>query len=207
MSYLRKIRMHASEDRLEKLIEERLLPGADKIAIDARIWDLFGEDWAIMYTDLSGFSRKSAEFGIIHFLQVIHESKKLLVPFIEHFDGILLKMEGDSMMIIFRNPKKAVECGIAMQHALKKYNVGRNDNEQVRMGLGIGYGKVIRIGDDDVFGSEVNASSKLGEDTSKAWEILVTETVQKTLDKQFKFEKIDFIPPGAKAAYKLNYAV
>jgi hypothetical protein len=29
-------------------------------------------------------------------------------------------------------------------------------------------------GDDDVFGAEVNAASKLGEDTAKAWEILVT---------------------------------
>jgi hypothetical protein len=36
----------ASEDRLEKLIEERLRPGADKKLIDERIWDLFGDDTA-----------------------------------------------------------------------------------------------------------------------------------------------------------------
>ena len=52
-----------SEGRLERMIAERLLPGADQAAIDRRIWDLVGERWAIMYTDLSGFSRRVAEFG------------------------------------------------------------------------------------------------------------------------------------------------
>ena len=32
----------ASADRLERLIAERLEPGADKVAIDRRIWRLFG---------------------------------------------------------------------------------------------------------------------------------------------------------------------
>ena len=72
MAYRGMIGASASEDRLEKLIEDRLKPGADKDKIDNRIWDLFGESWAIMFTDLSGFSRNVAKFGIIHFLQTIY---------------------------------------------------------------------------------------------------------------------------------------
>ena len=68
MRYRRRIVHSASEERLEKLIAERLREGADKAAIDQRIWDLFGEEWCIMVTDLSGFSRGVAEFGIVHFL-------------------------------------------------------------------------------------------------------------------------------------------
>jgi len=41
--------------------------------------------------------------------------------------------------------------------------------------VGIGFGDVLRIGDSDVWGREVNAASKLGEDTAKSVEILVTE--------------------------------
>ena len=78
----------ASEDRLEKLIEERLKPGADKERIDRRIWDLFGESWCVMFTDLSGFSRGVAKFGIIHFLQTIHESERLLIPLIEELHRV-----------------------------------------------------------------------------------------------------------------------
>ena len=38
-----KIRTNSSEARLENLIAQRAQPGADKVGIDARIWDLFGE--------------------------------------------------------------------------------------------------------------------------------------------------------------------
>ena len=205
MAFTRKISTHASQDRLEKLIEERLRAGANKQLVDMRIWDLFGEEWTVVYTDLSGFSRKTAEFGIIHFLQIIHEAKKLLVPCIDLFDGILLKMEGDSMMILFKNPKKAVECAMRMQHECKKYNVGKSDAEEILLCVGIGSGKVLRIGDDDVFGPEVNAASKLGEDTAKAWEILVTDTVVSQVKDHFTFQKTDIIPPGSSGAHKLIY--
>ncbi|MFH0844557.1 MAG: adenylate/guanylate cyclase domain-containing protein, partial [Pseudomonadota bacterium] len=91
MPFAFQIRSSASQDRLEKLIEERLKPGANKDQIDLRIWDLFGEEWAVMFTDLAGFSRRVAEFGIIHFLQIIYESQRLLVPCIDEHDGILVK--------------------------------------------------------------------------------------------------------------------
>jgi len=202
MAFTRVISTTASEDRLEKLIEMRLLAGADKPAIDERIWELFGEEWSVMYTDLAGFSRNVAEFGIIHFLQVIHESKKLLIPVIESHNGVLLKTEGDSMLIIFRNPANAMECAVRMQDACRKYNVGVADSEKVLLCVGIGSGKVLRIGDADVFGAEVNAACKLGEDTAKAWEILVTEPLHNAVT-GWNFEKIDTIPAGTTGAYKL----
>ncbi len=207
MPYVREIASGSSEDRLEKLIQERLKPGADKAQIDTRIWDLFGEDWAVMFTDLSGFSRGVAEFGIIHFLQIIYESQRLLVPCIDQYDGILLKMEGDSMLVIFRKPAKAIDCAIAMQRVLKTYNSDKGDTEKVLLCVGLGYGKMLRIGDSDVFGSEVNAASKLGEDTAKAWEILVTGAVRQSCTgaEGFSFEPIKDVPPGSDAAFKLNY--
>ena len=63
--------LKANEDRFWDLIAARRRGGDARDAIDARIWDLFGDEWAIMFTDLSGFSRQVAAFGIIHFLQVI----------------------------------------------------------------------------------------------------------------------------------------
>lgn len=198
-----------SEGRLERLIAERLLPGADQKAIDRRIWDLFGERWAIMYTDLSGFSRRVAEFGIIHFLQTIHESFQLHAPVIDRHGGFLLKVEGDSLMVIFRNVNEALECAIEMQRVTQRGNVGRAPEDQVLLCLGLGYGDMLRIAEEDVFGAEVNAASKLGEDTAKAGEILVTGAVRDavTLPTGCSFVPIDFVPPGAKAAFSLTYPV
>ncbi len=209
MPFVLQVGISASQDRLENLIALRLQPGADKEAIDARIWDLFGETWAIVFTDLAGFSRRTAEYGIIHFLQTIYESQRLLVPCIDDHDGILLKMDGDSMLIIFRRASKAIECVTEMQAILKKYNATKPEAEQIGLCVGIGYGLMLRIGDTDVFGPQVNAAAKLGEDTAKAREILVTDSVAEAVADLpgLKFEPIDFIPPGAKSAFKLIYEV
>ncbi|MBN2546181.1 MAG: adenylate/guanylate cyclase domain-containing protein, partial [Spirochaetes bacterium] len=125
------IAISASEDRLSKLIQERLQPDADKVKIDKRIWDLFGEEWCIMFTDLSGFSRGVEKFGIIHFLQIIYESERMFIPIIEDNDGILLKMEGDSFLVIFRNVNKALKCSIDMQKICKIYNQDKPEEEKI----------------------------------------------------------------------------
>ncbi|MDY6938175.1 MAG: adenylate/guanylate cyclase domain-containing protein [Cyanobacteriota bacterium] len=196
-------------DRLSKLITERLQPGANKAAIDDRIWDLFGENWAVMFTDLSGFSRFVAEFGIIHFLQIIYESQRIFSPCIDKWDGILIKMEGDSMLMLFRQPSKAVQCAIEMQQMAKDYNRYKSDSEKILLCVGIGYGKILTIGEQDVFGSEVNAASKLGEDTAASWEILVTDSVADRIGDlpEISLDKTDVVPPGAKAAFKVNYPI
>ena len=205
MSYRHEIGIGASVDRLEKLIQERLKPGADKEKIDRRIWDLFGEDWCIMFTDLSGFSRGVAKFGIIHFLQTIFESERLVIPIIEDYDGILLKTEGDSLLVIFRNVDKAINCCFKIHEVLHEYNKDKNPEEHVIICIGLGYGKVLRIGDADVFGAEVNAASKLGEDTAGAWEILVTDNVKNKMGNKdgMNFEELEEAPPGAEKAFKI----
>jgi class 3 adenylate cyclase len=196
-------------DRLAKLIDERLEPGADKAKIDERIWKLFGTEWTVMFTDLVGFSRRAAEFGIIHFLQTIFESRRIFAPCIDRWDGILVKTEGDSMLITFPSPRAALECAIDMQRAAQRYNEDRVEEEQVLPCLGIGCGRVLSIGCEDVFGPEVNAAAKLGEDTARAWEILVTDSVAKQVEdmESIGLERIDYVPHGARAAFRVRYEI
>jgi class 3 adenylate cyclase len=173
--------LKGSAVRLWHLIEERLKPGADREKVDRRIWDLFGEKWAVMFTDLAGFSRQVAAFGIIHFLQIIHEQKRLLLPVVADNDGILIKVEADSFLILFKDPKKAVRAAIAMQRASIGYNRERAPEDRVPLCVGLGYGEMLRIGDSDVFGREVNSASKLGEDRATAGEILITDAVREAI--------------------------
>jgi class 3 adenylate cyclase len=207
MLSIKNILISSSEQRLEMLIKERMKPDADKEVVDKRIWDLFGEKWAVMFTDLSGFSRKVAKFGIIHFLQIIYESERILIPVVDEHDGILLKTEGDSLLIIFRNIEKSVECAVEMQKVLEKYNIDKVEEEKIFLCLGLGYGDMLRIGDSDVFGAEVNAASKLGEDIAGPREILITEAIKEHIEEKFDFtfEELKEVPPGAKKAYKLIY--
>lgn len=207
MPHRRSVFFSASEERLQKLMSQRLEPGANKEGIDQRIWDLFGEEWCIMFTDLAGFSRDVARFGIIHFLQTIFESERVLIPIIESHDGIVLKIEGDSFLAIFRNVQEAIRSSVEMQLALRDYNANRAAEEQILLCVGLGFGRVLRIGYSDVFGPEVNAASKLGEDIACAHEILVTKAVRDAAQTitDIRFEEIEQVPPGAEKAYRLLY--
>jgi class 3 adenylate cyclase len=199
--------LKGSETRLWALIEERTRAGADTKRIDQRIWDLFGDQWAIMFTDLSGFSRQVAAFGIIHFLQVIFEKKRLLLPIVANHDGILIKVEADSFLILFKRPDRALACAIEMQHACQKLNHRRLPEEKVLLCVGIGFGKLLRIGDSDVFGQEVNAASKLGEDTAKSDEILVTKSVREAVGEVegISFDELGEPVPGSALNYRVRY--
>ncbi|ADI31131.1 adenylate/guanylate cyclase domain-containing protein [Methylotenera versatilis] len=205
MSHNSKTVMQNSESRLYDLIAQRLLPNANKEEIDQRIWDLFGEEWCVMMTDLAGFSRRVAEYGIIHFLQTIYESERLLLPVIEQNEGFLLKTDGDSFLVIFRQPQKALQCALVMQQILIPYNEAKLEQERVHLCVGLGFGKILRVGNTEVFGAEVNAACKLGEDVAKQGETLVTGAFQQVCADfaGVTYQKLEHAPAGASAAYKV----
>jgi adenylate cyclase len=199
--------LKVSQTRLWSLIEERCQPGANVTQIDQRIWDLFGEQWAVMFTDLSGFSRRVEEFGIIHFLQIIHEQHKTLLPIVERHDGLLVKEEGDSLLILFRRAERALDCSIAMQRACQQVNERRKPEDQILLCIGLGFGQILRIADQDAWGREVNLASKLGEDTAKAGEILVTPAARAALAQRagLQFESIGASSFGPEENFRVLY--
>lgn len=211
MAFINRIVSGASLERLERLIERRIKAGADTAAVDRHIWNLFGERWAVMYTDMTGFSRHVDSYGVIDFLQTIYELHHVLMPHIEEHGGILLKLEGDSMLLIFRKADEAIACAVDFQRALKTYNEKHKQGsvDTLLLCVGIGYGDVLRIGDSDVFGTEVNAACKLGEDVAQSWEILVTGAVQRAAAAMpgIRFELTKECPPGADSAYKAVYSI
>lgn len=199
--------LRGGEARLWKLVEERSRHGADVEAIDQRIWDLFGETWSIVFTDLSGFSRQVSDFGILHFLQTIYEHRNLLLPIVEAHDGILVKAEADSFLLLFRKPATALRCAIAMQHECSRVNERRKPEEQILLCLGIGYGRILRVGTDDVWGREVNGASKLGEDAAEAQEILLTADAYEELKghPDVEFEVLERTVTGTDRNYRVRY--
>src|SRR5262245_52322825 len=161
--------LKANEDRFWALIAERKQKGKDA-GVDERIWDLYGVETSVMFTDMAGFSRRVEAFGILEFLQLILEQRDLLLPVIESHDGVLIKEEADSMLVLFRRPKSAIACARAMQARCREVNATRTPENEILLCLGLGHGTVLRIGDVDVFGAEVNAASKLGEDVAGPYE-------------------------------------
>jgi adenylate cyclase len=158
---------------LWELIERRI-EGGNHQAIDDEIWARFGGEWTVMATDLAGFSRQVAKFGIVHFLQTIHEQTRRLEPIVAEHGGHLVKTEADSMLILFSSAPAAMRSALAMQAACRAISETREPEDKILLCIGIGHGRLLKIGDNEVFGHEVNLASKLGEDTAKAHEILAT---------------------------------
>ena len=181
------------DDRLSALLDAR---------DDDAVWEKYGETWCIMATDLSGFSRGVAELGIVHYLRIIQESERLLVPVIQRHGGLLLKVEGDSLFVIFAHPREALLAAIEMQQATRRWNEDKPERERVLLGIGLGYGRVIRVATADVYGNEVNSACILGETFAGGYEILVTQAVRDQIA-DHAFERIEYVPPGAGAAYRL----
>ena len=175
-------------DQLASLLKQRRQPGADRTSIDADIYARFGQVQAVMFTDLVGFSRVVEAFGILHFLQLIQESEALFLPLIKRNGGTCIKHEGDSLLVVFDTPQQALAASQAMVDATIAANPGRAAEDRIEVCIGLGYGTVLRIDGSEVWGAEVNAASKLGEDMAKAGEILVTDSVRTALTDESFFE-------------------
>ncbi len=163
------------------MLARRRQAGVDRTAVDAAIFARFGRVQAVMFTDLVGFSRVVEAFGIVHFLQLIQESETLFMPLIHQHGGVCIKHEGDSLLVLFDTPQQALATARTMVKATAAVNPGRAPEDRIEVCIGLGYGTVLRIGDDEVWGAEVNAASKLGEDMAKGGEILVTDTLRQAL--------------------------
>lgn len=166
---------------LRNFLLARRQPGADHAVIDAAIFARFGRTQAVMFTDLVGFSRLVEAFGIVHFLQLIEESESLFLPMIEQHQGLCLKREGDSLLTVFDLPEDALATARAMVDATVRLNVGRTPENRIEVCIGLGFGQVLRVGTDDVWGAQVNAASKLGEEMAQGGEILVTQDFRQAM--------------------------
>ena len=197
------------EQRLKCLLDERSSTVVDREVIEKKIWDLFGERWAIMFTDLVGFSRSVDSYGIIHFLNSIYSSRKIFRPIINNFNGWLIQEHADSLLVAFRNPSNALDCAIEMQKSTHNYNKKMEEKDKVIVCIGLGCGKVLRVGKSNLYGQQVNAASRLGEDIAKGQEILITQSFKESLDEisDENLEELGSSHPSLVNSYKLHYQV
>jgi adenylate cyclase len=114
------------------------------------------------------------------------------------------------MLVIFRSPGDALHAAIDMQRCLSAYNAVRPRAEHVLLGVGVGYGDVLRIGDADVFGGRGQCRRQARRRHCRGpARILLTAAVHEAVaaDGHDGFEALEVAPPGTHAAYRLRYRV
>ncbi|HEX8442850.1 MAG TPA: adenylate/guanylate cyclase domain-containing protein [Allosphingosinicella sp.] len=167
-----------SKSNLERLLQEMLDRPASEAEITREIEEEFGETRAVLALDMSGFSRTTQRRGIVAFLLMIHQMKRIARPVIEANDGIVVKAEADNLFCLLETTTGAIKAAREIIGRLETVNLVLPEDRRLYASIGIGWGRILNVDERDLFGDEVNLASKLGEDVAEKNQILLTQAAQ-----------------------------
>ncbi len=119
---------------------------------------------------------------------MIRRMQLTVEPIISGHGGMLIKFEADNCFAILPNPLAAARSAISIQHAFNAANLITADDLDIHVSIGIDYGKILIINNDDMFGDAVNRACKMGEDLGNADEILITKDAMDLIPKDAEIE-------------------
>jgi len=182
--------MGDDEAELSRLLDARNEHPESLAEIDGEIWRRFGHTRAVLVLDMCGFSRLTMRYGITHFLAMIRRLQTLVRPVIAEGGGRLVKTEADNVFATFDDVPPALATARAIQRSLDAANTYLPEDWDLHAGIGIGYGPILLIGDQDLFGSEMNVASKLGEDVAARGEILLSSAARERIESEIDATEI-----------------
>ncbi len=166
---------------LERLLNEMIERPESRAEITRELEELYGQDKAVMVLDMTGFSRTTHQHGIVPFLLMIHQMRLVACPCVQEEGGQLLKAEADNLFCLFDSVADAVRASQKITRHLRTANRLLPEEHRLYVSIGIGYGRILNIENHDLFGNEVNLSSKLGEDVAQMGDILLTAAARAQL--------------------------
>jgi len=133
-------------------------------------------DCVMLQSDMSGFTRLTKAYGILHFLGLVQTCRAIFKKHLAKHNGKVVKYDGDNVIASFATSLDAVHGVRAIHHEIEMYNEGKEKDFQVRIKLGMSHGLMLIIGN-DISGEAWEDCCTLGEDTAEVGEVLVTESV------------------------------
>lgn len=168
--------------RLDALLSRIIQEPEKRQAISEEIERDFTRRSAVVVLDMSGFTRTTQRHGIVEFLLMVHQMRLLAVPTIQGAGGKLVKAEADNLYCLFDTVEAAVRAAREIVNRLSTVNVLLPVDRRLYASIGIGFGDILVLEEEDLFGDEVNLTSKLGEDVAQGGQILLTEAARAELD-------------------------
>ncbi|WP_416900064.1 MAG: adenylate/guanylate cyclase domain-containing protein [Minwuia sp.] len=179
--------------------------GETRHRIEDEIWRRFGIEAAVLVLDMSGFSRLTQQYGAVHYLSMVRRMNISMEDVIARNQGQLVKFEADNSFAIFPTVNDALRCAIAANMQFQGMNLLTVERFDIRVCIGIAYGKILLVDGRDFFGEAVNTASRLGEDLADPGEILVDAALEDALA-AFRFDRIERdTPRGRVDALSIRY--
>jgi class 3 adenylate cyclase len=147
--------------------------------IDKQIKENYTRPVTLLFTDIVGSTRYFETMGDIRGRQMIQIHNDLLFPIIKIHMGIIIKTIGDSIMASFEDPLQSVICAIEMQKKLAQHNENQQENQKIKVRMGLHFGEAVVDGQ-DLFGDMVNTSARV-EARADADEIIISSSLKAKL--------------------------
>ena len=177
---------------------------------------------AVMFTDISGFTKLSEGMKPKDVLDLLSEYQTKMVAAIFHNGGTVDKFIGDSVMATFGTPfskgndsQNALNCLRQMQISMREWAQERQEKglPVVKHRIGVHFGEcfVGNVGSEDrfeytVIGDTVNVASRICEGCKDVGaDVLISEEVMSRLSENLTSEKVvDFSVRGRSKKIKLH---
>lgn len=166
--------MSRDHAQLRRLLSERNQYPERAASIDQQIRHSFSARLAPLVLDMCGFSRMTAEHGVIHFLAMVRQMEEAACPAVLGNGGQVVKQEADNLFAAFTDPVAALEAALDILRGAEAMNAVLPADRALQVSIGIGYGDTLLIEGEDMFGHEMNIACKLGEDVAGKREILLS---------------------------------
>ena len=131
---------------------------------------------AIMFTDMVGYSQLMQKNEAAA-LKLLEKQWEIVEPILQEFGGKRIKTIGDAFYTQFHSVLKALNCALAVQRRLSRYNATRHFEKHITLRIGIHLGDV-EIKDGDAYGDGVNIAARI-ESLAKPGGIAITEDVHR----------------------------
>lgn len=192
-------------------IVDQLLENEDLLSLGGQ-----EQDATILFSDIRGFTSLSENMTPNEVVETLNDYFNQMIEIIFKYNGILDKIIGDELMVIYGVPKSniqdsenAVLTAIEMQEKLIAFNQDRciNLKKPIKVGIGVNSGSVIsgNIGSTDqmdftVIGDSVNLASRLCS-SAEAGQIIISDAVWNKIKhlQTFKSKKLSPIKVKGKA--------
>lgn len=134
-----------------------------------------GEDIAVMFSDIRGFTRYTAIEGDRAAWRLARLHETLLRDEIEGHNGVLIKTLGDGIMAAFAELRDGVTAAVAIQRTIREENK-QATTHPIDVGIGLACGTPVMT-ETDLFGNSVNMAQRLSS-LAKSGQILVTKKLK-----------------------------
>jgi len=138
--------------------------------------DKYRQRRAILSLDMTGLTTTAINYGELTSMLRILDAQKVCIPVLKEFGAEIIRCFADDMVAIFSAPDAAVDAAFELHRRVARFSESDLALEHpTECCVGIGYGEIFAIGPNLAQGDEMNRASKLGEDTARANETLLTE--------------------------------